>query len=135
MLGPIEVVECTGHGVSSHELRLLDQGLEQPTAYDLKSFLRACRRPRRLQPPDHVAQARQRRAPTLAANLDVVSHRVRRAGRVRGGEANDDQALLRGLRSFSKRLREGKMSLEAAPGQVALIVQLAGVRDPLINEN
>jgi hypothetical protein len=79
VLRAVEVVEGARHGVAGDELLFLDERLEQPPADDLEALLGAGRPPRGLDAPDGVAQPVQRRAPALAADLDVVGHRVRRA--------------------------------------------------------
>ena len=94
MLGPVEVVEGAGDRVARDELGLFDQRLEQPPPDDLEAFLGAGRRPRRLHPPDDVAQPRQRRPAARAAHLLVVGLRVRRGRRIGGGQADDQQTML-----------------------------------------
>ena len=81
VLRAVEIGERARHHVAVLELRRIDQRLEQPPAHDLEALLGARRPPRRLHPPDDVAQPVERLAPALAAHLDVVGLGVGRAGR------------------------------------------------------
>ena len=112
-----------------------DEWLEQPAADDLETFLGAGRPPRRLDTPDDVAEPVERLAPALAADLDVVGVRVRGAGGVRRRETDDQQAVAGQLHRFGERLGEGELRLEAAGGEVALIVQLPRIGDPLVDQD
>ena len=54
---------------------------------------------------------------------------------VRGRQADHQQAVLRQLRRLGQRLGEGELRLEAAGGQVALVVELARVGHPLVDQD
>ena len=113
----------------------IGQRLEQPPPHDLESLLGARRPPRGLDPADHVAQPIERLAPALAAHLDVVGLGVRRARGVRGRQADHEQAVLHQLRRLGQHLGEGELRLEAARRQVALVVELARVGHPLVDQD
>ena len=137
-LGSLRAIEV-GEGARGH-VALLEgvrpgERLEQPPPHDLEAFLGRRRPPRRLHPPDHVAQPVQRLAPADAADLHVVGLRVRRARRVRGGQRDHQQAVARELGRLGQRLGEGELRLEAAGRQVALVVELARVGHPLVDQD
>ena len=58
-----------------------------------------------------------------------------RARRVRGRQADHQQAVLRQLGRFGQRLGEGELGLEAARRQVALVVELARVGHPFVDQD
>ena len=134
-LGPIEVRERPGDHVPVRELRGVRERLEQPSPHDLEAFLGARRPPGRLDSPDHVSQPIERLASALSADLDVIGLGVGRAGRIRGGQADHEQAVIGELGGFGQHLRKAELGLEAAGRKVALVVQLAGVGDPLVDED
>ena len=111
------------------------QRLEQPAPHDLEALLGAGGPPRGLDAADDVAQPIERLAPALAAHLDVVGLGVGRARGVRGREADHEQAVLHQLRRLGQHLGEGELRLEAARRQVALVVELAGVGHPLVDQD
>ena len=51
------------------------------------------------------------------------------------GQADHEQAVLRQLGRLGQRLGEGELRLEAAGGQVALVVELARVGHPLVDQD
>ena len=134
-LGPIEVRERPRDHVPVPELRGVRERLEQPSPHDLEAFLGARRPPGRLDPPDHVAQPVERLASALSADLDVIGPGVGRPGRIRGWQADDEQAVVGEPGRFGQHLRKAELGLEAAGREVALVVQLAGVGDPLVDED
>src|SRR5439155_1918706 len=71
----------------------------------------------------------------LASHFHVVCLSVRGGGRVRRGQADDQEALLRKLRAFRKSLSKRELGLEASGWKVCGIVELAGIGDPLVDEN
>ena len=60
---------------------------------------------------------------------------MRRLGRVRRGKADDEEAVGGGLGGLRQHLGECELRLEAPGGQIAAIVQLAGVGDPFVDED
>ena len=54
---------------------------------------------------------------------------------IRGGKADHEQAVLRRLRRLGQHLGEGELRLEAARRQVALVVELARIGDPLVDQD
>ena len=135
LLATVEVGEGAGDDVAVLEPGLVGERLEQPSAHDLEPLFGAGRPPRRFDAPDDVAQAGERLAAALTAHLDVVGLRVRGIGSVRCREADDEQAVAGQLRGFGERLGEGELRLEAAGRQVALVVKLARVGDPLVDQD
>src|SRR5690606_35053948 len=99
-----------------------------------EAYLGAGRPPRRLHAADDVLETLERLAPPRAADLDVVGVGVRRGG-VGGGQADDEQAALGELGRLGERQREAELRLEAAAGEAALLVELAGVGDPLVDQD
>ena len=135
LLAAVEVGKRPRHHVAVLELGGVAQRLEQAPAHDLKALLGRGRAPRRLDAAHHVAQAVERLAAALAAHLDVVGARVRRAGGIGGGQRDDQQAVRRQAGGLGQRLGKGELRLEGAAGQVAAIVQLAGIGHPLVDED
>ena len=135
MLAAVAVRERPRHHVPVPEPRRVGERLEQPPPDDLEPFLGAGRPPRRFDAPDDVAQPVDRLAAALAAHFDVVGLRVRRTGGVGRRQADHQQAIAGRLHRFGQRLREGELRLEAPGRQVALIVQLARVGDPLVDQD
>ena len=135
VLTAVEVGERAHDDVAVLEPLRVGERLEQSPADDLEAFLGAGRPPRRLDAPDDVAQPVERLAPALAADLDVVGARVRRVGVIRRRETDDQQAIAGELDGFGERLGEGELRLEAAGRQVALIVELPRVGDPLVDQD
>jgi len=135
VLGAIEVVEGPRHRIARHEILLVHDRFEKPSADNLEPFLGARRPPGGLHAPDHVAQTVQGLPSPLASDLGIVGLRMRRARRVRGGKADHEQALLRQFGRFGQNLRKGKLGLEAPRGQVALVMELPGVGDPFVNQD
>src|SRR5688500_14974657 len=88
LLRPVEVRQRARHYIAVLELSRICQRLEQPPPHDLETFLGAGWSPRGFHPPHDVAKPIKRLAPTLTANLDIISLRVRRAPRVRGRQAD-----------------------------------------------
>ena len=135
VLTAVEVGERAHDDVAVLEPLRVGERLEQSPADDLEAFLGAGRPPRRLDAPDDVAQPVERLAPALAAHLDVIREGVRRTTSVRRGEADHQQAVAGQLRRFGQRLRERELRLEAACGQIALVVELARIGDPLVDQD
>ena len=135
MLAVVEIGEGAGDDVAVLEPGLVGERFEQPTADDLEPLFGGGRPIRRLDAPDDVAQAGERLAAALAAYLDVVGLHVRGTGSVRCRQADDEQAVAGQLRGFGQRLGEGELRLEAAGRQVALVVKLASVGNPLVDQD
>ena len=135
MLRPVEVGEGARHHVAILELRSIGQRLEQPPAHDLEALLGAGRPPRGFDTAHDVAQPVERLAPALAAHLHVIGPGVGRAGGVRGGQADDEQAVLRQLGRFGEHLGEGELGLEAACRKVTLVVELTRIGHPLVDQD
>ena len=109
--------------------------LKQTPPHDLETFFGSRWTPRRLHAPNHVAQPVECLAPADAAHLHVVRLRVRRALRVRSRQRNNEQAVPGELGRLRERLGKGELGLEAPRGKVALIVELACVGHPLIDQD
>ena len=133
--GQVEAAGESPAAGNASEPGLVGERFEQPPADDLEPLFGAGRPPRRLDASDDVAQAGERLAAALTAHLDVVGLRVRGIGGVRCREADDEQTVAGQLRGFGQRLGEGELGLEAAGRQVALVVKLARVGDPLVNQD
>ena len=58
-----------------------------------------------------------------------------RTGGVRGGERDEEQAAVGGAGRLGESLGEGELGIEGATGQVRGVVELAGVGDPLVDED
>ena len=71
----------------------------------------------------------------MPADLDIVGLGVGRPGRIRDRQADHEQAVIGELGRLRQRLGKAELGLEAAGGKVALVVQLAGVGDPLVDED
>ena len=135
VLGPIELRKCPRDHIPVRELRGVRERLEEPPPHDLEAFLGARRPPGRLDASDDVAQAIERLAPALSTDLDIIGPGVRRPGRIGGRQADHEQTVVSELRGFRQRLGKAELGLEAAGGKVALVVQLAGVGHPLVDED
>ena len=85
--------------------------------------------------PNDIPQAIERLAPALPTDLDIIGPGVGRPGRVRGRQADHEQAVVGELGGFRQRLGKAELGLEAAGGKVALVVQLAGVGHPFVDED
>ena len=109
--------------------------LKQAPAHDLEALLGGGRPPRGLHPADHVAQPGQGLPSPLTSHLRVIRLGMGRGIGVRGGKADDQHAVAGRLGRLGERLREGELGLEAAGRQVALIVELARVGDPLVDQD
>ena len=94
VLGPIELREGPCNHIPVLELRRVRERLEEPPPHDLETFLGTRRPPRRLDAPDDVPQAIERLAPALSSDLDVIGPRVGRPGRIRGRQADHEQAVV-----------------------------------------
>ena len=134
VLGPIELRECPRNYVPVLELLGVRERLEEPPPHDLEAFLRTRRPPGRINAPDDVPQAIERLAPALPTDLDIIGPGVGRPGRIGGRQADHEQAVVGELGGFRQRLGEAELGFEAAGGKVALVVQLAGVGHPLVDE-
>ncbi len=134
-LGAVKVIKGAGHRVAGLELVRVNEWLEQAAADNLEAFFGAGRPPRCLDPADGVAQPVKRRPAALAADLDVVGHRMGRAGRVTGWQADDQQAAAGQLGRLSQGLGKREVGLEVAAGQLGRVVKLAGVGHPLVDED
>ena len=92
------------------------------------------RTPGRIDATDYVAQPRQCLATAHASDLDIVG-----LGAVAGsggrGQANDEEAVGRQFGRLGEGLGKGELGLERAGGQVAFVVQLAGVGDILVDQD
>ena len=136
-LRTVQVGEGAGGDVALLEGVRPAERFEQPPPHDLEAFLGACRPPRGFDPGDDIAQPFQRLAPAQAAHFGIVRLGVRRtlAGRVGRRQGHYQQTVFRGLHGFRERLGECELGLEAAGWQIALVVQLARVGDPFIDQN
>jgi len=137
-LGALVLVQF-GEGLGRH-IPLLEgirpgQRLEQPPPYNLEALFGGGGPPRGFQPSHHVPQPVQRLPAPDAAHLDIVRLRMGRARRVRGGQGNHKQAVTREFGRFRKDLGKAELGLEPARRQVALVVQLPRVGDPLVYED
>ena len=108
---------------------------EQAAAHDLKTFFGAGRAPYRRHAAYGAAQSVQRRSAPHPAHLDVVRLGVGRTSRVRRREGYDKQATVREFGGFRKRLRKRELGFEIAAGQVVLVVELARIRDPFVDQH
>ena len=131
----VPVGEGAGDHVAVFEEIGIPNRLEEPPPNDLEPLLRARRPPGGFHPPDDVAQAIQRLAPPLPANLHVVGASVRRLRGVGGREADHEEAVLRELGRLGQNLGKRKLRLEAAGRQDALVVELTGVGHPLVDQD
>ena len=116
MLGPIELRECPRDHVPVLELRGVRERLEEPPPHDLEAFLGTRRPPGRLDAPDDVPQTIERLASALPANLDIIGLGMGGPGRIRGGQADDEQAVVGELGRFGQCLSKAELGLEAAGG-------------------
>ena len=135
VLGPIELRKCPRDHVPVLELRRVRERLEEPSPHDFEAFLGTCRPPGRLDASDDVPQAIERLAPALPTDLDIIGPGMGRPGRIGGRQADHEQAVVGELGGFRQRLGKAELGLEAAGGKVALVVQLASVGHPLVNED
>ena len=71
--------EGAGDNIPILEVILVSEGLKQSPANDLEPLFGACRPPRGLHPANHVPEAVQGFAATLATDLNVVRLGVRGA--------------------------------------------------------
>src|SRR5690606_37332139 len=112
-----------------------DQRFEQAPANDLETFLGTRRPPRGFHATDRIAEPIQCLAPTAPANLDVISLGVWRSRSVRCRQTDDQKTVLRQLCRLRQRLSKGEMSLEAAGREIALVMQLTRIGDPLVDQD
>jgi hypothetical protein len=75
------------------------------------------------------------RSRSSASRLHVVGLSVRRTRCVGGGQRDNEQAILRELGRLGQRLSEGELRLKPARRQIALVVQLAGIGYPFIDQH
>jgi hypothetical protein len=77
------------------------------------------------------------RAPLYRAapDLSIVGLGVGRTGRIGGWQADDQQALARQLGRLGEGLGKGELGLKAACRQVAVVVQLAGIGHPFVDQD
>ena len=108
--------------------------LEEAAANDLETLVGAGRTPGRIDAADHVAKPGQGLTPAHASDLDIVGLSVV-AGPVGRGQADDEEAVGREFGRLGEGLGEGELGLEGAGGQVAFVVQLAGVGDILVDQD
>ena len=118
-LTPVEFGELPGHYIAVFVGVIAAQGLEQAAPDDLKPLLGAGRTPGRFDPANDVFQALQCLYPALSANLGSF---IMRGGRVRCGQADDQQAVVGGLGCFRQGLSKTELGIEAAARQVAVLV-------------
>src|SRR5262249_10905833 len=98
-------------------------------------FFGACRPPGRLNAANHVAKTIKRFPSTNATYFHVVGLRVRRPGRIRCGQADNEKRVLGTLRGLGQSLREAKLRLEPPGRKSGSIMKLARVSDPLIDHD
>ena len=135
MLCPIELGKCARDHISIPELDRIGERLEKSPPYNLEAFLGTGRTPGRFDTPDDVPQPIECLPPALPTDLDVIRLGVGGPGRVRGRQADHEQAVVGEFGRFREHLGETELGLEASGGQVALVMQLAGVGNPLIDED
>ena len=135
LLAAIEIGEGAGYHVAVLELRRVRERLEQPAAHDLEALFGARRAPGRFDAADHVAQTVQRFAAALAADFDIVGAGMRRSGGVGGRQADHQQTVAGQFGRLGQGLGKAELGLEAAGGQIALVVKLARIGDPFIDED
>ena len=82
-----------------------------------------------------MAQSIEGLTAPLAPDLCVVGLAVGRHGRVRGRQADDQEARLRTLGGLRKGLCKAKLRLETASRQVALVMELSCVGNPFVDED
>ena len=133
LLSAVELGEGAGDDIAVPEVRRVGEGLEEAAADDLEALFGGCGPPGGLQTADDVAQAIEGFAAAGAADLDVVGLGVGRAGRIGGGEADDEEAVAGQLGGLGEGLGEAELGLEGAGREIALVVELAGVGDPLVD--
>src|SRR5262249_33229057 len=107
---------------------------KEAPANNLEAFLGASRAPGGLDAPHGIPQPIERDSASLAAHLDIVCLRVRRSTCVGRGQTDNQEAAVSQLCRFCQRLREREVVLEAARRQIAGVVKLPGVGDPLIDQ-
>ncbi len=133
--GAVEIRERAGDHVAVLEPRRVGERLEQAPAHDLEALLGAGWPPRGLDAADDVAETVERLPTALPPDFHVIGLRVRRGGGVRRREADHEQAVVDRLRRFGEHLGEGELRLEATRRQVALVMELARVGDPLVDQD
>ena len=135
LIGPVEIRECARHHVAVLELRCIGHRLEQAPPHNLEALLGTGRPPGRFHPANDVAQPLKRLASALAADLHIVRLRMRGARCVRGRQTDHQHAVFGQLGRLGQHLREGELRLEAPRRQIALVVELARVGDPLVDQD
>ena len=137
LLQAIQFGEGPGGDVALREGVRPGERFEQPPAHNLEALLGAGRPPRRVDPAQHVAQPIQGAAPANASDLGVVRLGVGRIGSRDVGSRQRDhqQTVARELHRLGQRLGESELSLEAARRQIGVVVKLARVGDPLVDQH
>jgi hypothetical protein len=131
----VHLPEHPGGAVAVCHLLSFD-GLEQPPADDLEALLGTGRSPGGFYPADHVAQAPQRLSAAGAADLRFRScatvASVSPFGDWQGQHQHDAGG---GSGGFGEGLGEAEVGVEVAGWEPLGVEQLAGVRDPLVNQD
>ena len=135
MLCPIELGKCAGDHIPIPESDRICERLEKASPHNLEAFLGTGRTPGRFDAPDDVSQPVECLPPALPPDLDVIRLGVGGPGCVRSRQADHEQAVIGEFGRFREHLGKTELGLETAGGQVALVMQLAGVGHPLIDED
>ena len=135
LLGAVEIVESARHFVPGYKLFFINHRLEKSPPDNLETFLCAGRPPGRIYPTNHVAQSVQGFSPAVAAHLDIIGLGVRRRSCIGCRKADHQQAVFGQLRRLGQNLGERELSLKSASGQDHIVVQLASISDPLVDQH
>ena len=135
LIGTVQIGKGPCYHIAIPELSLFEERLEQPPPHNLKPLFCACRSPRGLHASNHVPKPVQCFAPTLTANLHIIRQCMWRSRRIRCRQADHQHAVIHILRRLGERLGKGKLRLEVPRWQVALVVELAGIRHPLVDQD
>ena len=131
----LEVCKSPRHYVAILELRRVGDRLEEPPPHDLEPLLGACRRHEESTRPTTLrsrsSASRPRWPPTSTLSAWVCGEPpVSEAGRL-----ITRQAVLCELGRLGQHLGKGELRLESTRGQVALVVELARVGHPLVDQD
>ena len=113
----------------------IGERLEKASPHNLETFLGTGRPPGRVDTPNDVPQPIEGLPPAVPTDLDVIRLGVGGPGRVRGWQADHEQAVVGEFGRFREYLGKTELGLEAAGGEVALVMQLASVGHPLVDED
>ena len=134
MLCLIELGKCAGDHIPIPELDRICERLEKASPYNLEAFLGTGRTPGRFDTPDDVPQPTECLRPRCPPTSTSSRLGVWGPGCVRGRQADHEQAVVGEFGRFREHLGKTELGLETG-GQVALVMQLAGVGHPLIDED